>query len=216
MIKKVLAAASLACCALGAQAVVTASVAVDQNPSTFLTLGANVAGGNLYADSQSIVYNPPYLFPVASRPGTTSPAVRTTSGDWLAVGPNDIVSSSATLTLDASATLGVGSVSFLWGSPDAYNDLWIGTVGGGVYEFNSLTLGLAGMTFNGEGESARYVTFTTDDPLDGIVSLSFGSTSNAFEASNFSVTPVPEPETYALMLAGLGVVGFMARRRRAA
>jgi hypothetical protein len=27
--------------------------------------------------------------------------------------------------------------------------------------------------------------------------------------------PVPEPETYALLLAGLGVVGFVARRRRA-
>jgi hypothetical protein len=27
-------------------------------------------------------------------------------------------------------------------------------------------------------------------------------------------TPVPEPETYALFLAGLGAMGFMARRRR--
>jgi hypothetical protein len=28
------------------------------------------------------------------------------------------------------------------------------------------------------------------------------------------VSPIPEPSTCALMLAGLGVVGFMARRRR--
>lgn len=35
---------------------------------------------------------------------------------------------------------------------------------------------------------------------------------------NLSVTtplsPVPEPETYAMMLAGLGAIGFLARRRR--
>jgi hypothetical protein len=29
-----------------------------------------------------------------------------------------------------------------------------------------------------------------------------------------SITPVPEPETYALMLAGIGAIGFIARRRR--
>ena len=29
-----------------------------------------------------------------------------------------------------------------------------------------------------------------------------------------AVTPIPEPETYAMMLAGLGLLGFVARRRR--
>lgn len=31
-----------------------------------------------------------------------------------------------------------------------------------------------------------------------------------------TVSPIPEPETYALMLAGLGLVGWMAQRRRSA
>ncbi len=30
----------------------------------------------------------------------------------------------------------------------------------------------------------------------------------------FSITPVPEPETYAMMLAGLGLMGWVARRRK--
>ena len=36
----------------------------------------------------------------------------------------------------------------------------------------------------------------------------------AIDNLTFSVTAVPEPGTYALLLAGLGVVGFLARRRR--
>jgi hypothetical protein len=32
--------------------------------------------------------------------------------------------------------------------------------------------------------------------------------------SVYSLTPVPEPETYAMMLAGLGLIGFAARRRK--
>jgi hypothetical protein len=34
-------------------------------------------------------------------------------------------------------------------------------------------------------------------------------------ARDVVTTPVPEPETYALLLAGPGVIGFMAKRRKA-
>jgi probable HAF family extracellular repeat protein len=39
---------------------------------------------------------------------------------------------------------------------------------------------------------------------------------NANNGHAYLLSPIPEPEIYALMLAGLGVVGFMARRRKTA
>ena len=35
-------------------------------------------------------------------------------------------------------------------------------------------------------------------------------------AANLQVAAVPEPETYAMMIAGLGLMGFMVRRKKAA
>jgi len=41
------------------------------------------------------------------------------------------------------------------------------------------------------------------------------SAAQASYSGNVAITPVPEPESYALLLAGLGAVGFVARRRQA-
>jgi hypothetical protein len=47
----------------------------------------------------------------------------------------------------------------------------------------------------------------------GILAFNTASTSATFEAS-VGALAIPEPETYALMMAGLGLLGFVARRKK--
>lgn len=67
------------------------------------------------------------------------------------------------------------------------------------------------------GLSLSDVRFAGNELFINVESLSFNA--STFARINLIVQggppPVPEPETYALMLAGLGLVGFAARRRRA-
>ena len=65
----------------------------------------------------------------------------------------------------------------------------------------------------GGNDFSRVGIVTTDN--ETIKSITLVSNFKEVKQIDFSVAPgVPEPETYALMLAGLGVVGFMARGRK--
>ena len=52
--------------------------------------------------------------------------------------------------------------------------------------------------------------------MDDISFTANGQTVDQTYSIQMVTAPIPEPETYALMLAGLGLVGFMARRRKQA
>ncbi|MDB5934305.1 MAG: hypothetical protein JWQ01_1649 [Massilia sp.] len=63
---------------------------------------------------------------------------------------------------------------------------------------------------------STFLGFISDNPLasvtlhsDGVPGVTYWSTANNVTLG----LPVPEPETYAMLLAGLGLVGFMLRRR---
>lgn len=126
---------------------------------------------------------------------------------------------------DSSLTDGTGVVSFATGN--AYGNTFTITAGditftpdeditGGVYPIMTLaswaldpvnnglnifaTDSTTGATFN-----AYFEGFDGDD-------TSFNQIAGSW--TNLSVTAVPEAETYAMMLAGLGLVGWMGMRRK--
>ena len=75
----------------------------------------------------------------------------------------------------------------------------------GLSGYRAATWGTYNQTFADAGTySLVFAVVDTDDFV----------TSSALAINDVTITPVPEAETYALMLAGLGLVGFMARRRK--
>jgi hypothetical protein len=128
--------------------------------------------------------------------------------EFLAVGVQ--AGQPATLTF----TTPVSFLSFLWGSPDLYNLLTVNSTGSSQ-QFTASGLGFA--VTNGNQAFSQYVQFAAA-PGSFITSLAFTNApaQDAFEVANFSIAPVPEAPSLALLLAGLGAIGVVARRRQGA
>jgi len=76
----------------------------------------------------------------------------------------------------------------------------------------SFVLGSA--TTSGSATLANYVEFSGITPVGGVFAISVPlSNSGAVGISGFQLQEIPEPSTYAMMLAGIAVLGFFVRRK---
>ncbi len=78
--------------------------------------------------------------------------------------------------------------------------------------FSFLAGTISGLTFESlnPGEISRYLVMYTNSSM---YSTSIASVIDGSVASAATFAPIPEPETYAMMLAGMGLMAFVARRR---
>jgi len=113
------------------------------------------------------------------------------------------------------------SIGFYSGS-----QIGLSTGGDAVNIFNASGVNQASVNFAGSDEIAPYQTFDNAAGLNNtaISLLSIVGTNGAFVALNNVnevgspgrvAAPVPEAESYAMLLAGLGVIGAAVRRRKA-
>jgi len=104
---------------------------------------------------------------------------------------------------------------FNYSSPDLYNsvDMMLGNTVVQTFTGAQLAAPL-GFPANGDQATSRYLNVVADNSGEYFDHVRFNSTQNAFETDNHAFAAIPEPETYAMLLAGLGLMGFVARRRK--
>jgi hypothetical protein len=184
----------------------SAPVLGNAAPGDFLVSGLGAGVSYSYTDGALFNFNSSSNLPngVSARP------VGSTGNFWSVGVTPDTQDGPGVVNLGA----GVSYYGFLWGSPDKLG--W-NTVS--FFNGNTLLGTYGGASIlnppNGNQNFARYFNVFAG-PGEVITKVSFAANTNAFETDNHAfISAVPEPEIYAMMGLGLGLMGWMGRRKRA-
>lgn len=116
---------------------------------------------------------------------------------------------SATYTFAAPVT----GLQFDWGSVDTYNTLTLTGSFGTFVVTPGTTPNPSFPSTNGDQGFSGSGVFTALGNGDTFTSVTFASSQNSFEVDNLAISAVPEPASWAMMLAGFGMLGMGLRRR---
>ena len=121
------------------------------------------------------------------------------------------VSSAGSYAFRAGVDFGNGGAVFLDGQAVAINQndmWWNGSYGTPNGSFNIASTALS-------AGNHTLTIYGLEGCCDGGQQVQYSANGGDFHSfSNQTLAPVPEPETYAMLLGGLGVVGVVSRRRK--
>jgi hypothetical protein len=185
----VFASASLAGSAAFAQTTTGSTTAtVGNTPQTLnLNAGAGFFGDTFAANNQGATFSDQFNFNVASTGTGTG-----TTGTM-----NSLDAIISSISQSASTGLNITGLSL-------YNSGGTLVTSGNMLQSGAVDV----WTISSNNLAAGNYYLQVSGNLVGTTSASFGGAVQM-------AAPVPEPETYGMMLAGLGVLGFLARRRKA-
>lgn len=144
------------------------------------------------------------------------------------------ISFSASAKDYAAVEVTPGQFTFENTAPDASFEDWVSFNVGASGDFLSTISGTSSNNFSFSAfdlydSSKTLVKTGSFNNINGTASIGFldnpattgtyylfvaGSTVGGTYNGNISISAVPEPETYAMLLSGLGLMGFAARRKR--